>query len=508
MTTAAVESTKATRREWIGLAVLILPCLIYSMDLTVLNLAVPHLSEALQPGAVQLLWIIDIYGFLVAGCLATMGTLGDRIGRRKLLLIGAAAFAGASLLAAFAPNADLLVGARALLGVAGATIAPSTLSLIRNMFHDDGERTFAIGAWGTSYAVGGTIGPVLGGLLLEYFWWGSVFLLAVPAMAGVLVLGPRLIPEYKSPGAGRLDIASAALSLSAVLGIVYGLKEIAQNGITMLPVLAIIAGIAIGAVFVRRQRRLPDPFIDLALFRKPAFSAALATNILGVFVVFGSFLFTAQYLQLMLGLTPLKAALWMLPASVTTIIGSMSAPLIVRLVRPTVVVAGGLGLCSLGFLILTQVDGRLPLLIAGMLISSIGLGPVFILTTDLIVSSAPPERAGSAAAISETGAEFGGVFGIAVLGSIGMAVYRAAVAGAIPSDVPAAAARAARDTLGGAAAAAGQLPGETGRVLIAAARGAFASGYVTVMTVCALLALALAVTAAFFFRKQAAPAGV
>ncbi len=506
MTTAAVENTKATRRAWIGLAVLILPCLIYSMDLTVLNLAVPHLSEALQAGAVQLLWIIDIYGFLVAGCLATMGTLGDRIGRRKLLLIGAAAFAGASLLAAFAPNADLLVGARALLGVAGATIAPSTLALIRNMFRDDGERTFAIGAWGTSYAVGGTIGPVLGGLLLEYFWWGSVFLLAVPAMAVVLVLGPRLIPEYRSPGAGRLDIASAALSLTAVLGVVYGLKEIAQNGITALPVLAIVAGIAVGAVFVNRQRRLPDPFIDLALFRKPAFNAALATNIFGLFVVFGSFLFTAQYLQLMLGLTPLKAALWMLPASVTTIIGSMSAPLIVRLVRPAVVVAGGLGLCGLGFLILTQVDGSLPLLITGVLISSIGLGPVFILTTDLIVGSAPPERAGSAAAISETGAEFGGVFDIAVLGSIGMAVYRGGIADRIPPDVPAAAARAARDTFGGATAAAGDLPGPTGDALLTAARDAFASGYVAVAAISALLALTLAVIAAFFFRKQAAPA--
>ncbi|HZP19085.1 MAG TPA: MFS transporter [Bauldia sp.] len=506
MTAPTVTPAKATRREWIGLAVLILPCLIYSMDLTVLNLAVPHLSEALQPGAVQLLWIIDIYGFLVAGCLATMGTLGDRIGRRKLLLIGAAAFAGGSMLAAFAPNADLLVGARALLGIAGATIAPSTLSLIRNMFHDDGERTFAIGVWGTSYAVGGSIGPVLGGILLEYFWWGSVFLLAVPAMALVLILGPRLIPEYKSPGAERLDLASAALSLTAVLGVVYGLKQIAQDGLHVLPAAAILAGIAVGVVFVRRQRRLPDPFIDLALFRKPAFSAALATNVFGVFVIFGSFLFSSQYLQLMLGLSPLEAALWMLPASVTTVIGSMSAPLVVRFVPPAMVVAGGLGLCSLGFLILTQVDGSLPLLIAGMLIASIGLGPVFILTTDLIVGSAPPERAGSAAAISETGAEFGGVFGIAVLGSIGMAVYRGMIAERIPPDVPASAAKAARDTLGGATAAAGDLPGATGDALLMAARDAFATGYVTVAAISALLTLALAVTAAFFFRKAPAPA--
>src|SRR5688500_3884930 len=209
----AAEAPKAGRREWIGLAVLALACVVYAMDLTVLHLAVPSLSADLQPTSAQLLWIIDIYGFMVAGALITMGTLGDRIGRRRLLLIGAVAFSLASLLAAFSTSAEMLIASRALLGIAGATIAPSTLSLIRNMFQDPGQRTFAIGIWVTAFSLGGAIGPIVGGALLEFFWWGSVFLLAIPVMGLLLVLGPFLLPEYKDPDAGRLDLFSAALSL-------------------------------------------------------------------------------------------------------------------------------------------------------------------------------------------------------------------------------------------------------------------------------------------------------
>jgi DHA2 family multidrug resistance protein-like MFS transporter len=227
--------SRAGRREWIGLAVIAVPCLLYSMDLTVLHLAVPQLSADLKPSSAQLLWIIDIYGFLVAGSLITMGTLGDRIGRRRLLLIGAAAFAVASVLAAFSTSASMLIATRALLGLAGATVAPSTLSLIRNMFLDPHERTVAISVWVTSYSVGGAIGPLIGGVLLEYFWWGSVFLIAVPVMALLLVLGPRLLPEYRDPNAGRPDVVSAGLSLAAVLSIIYGLKKIAQDGPGWLP---------------------------------------------------------------------------------------------------------------------------------------------------------------------------------------------------------------------------------------------------------------------------------
>ncbi|HET7875964.1 MAG TPA: MFS transporter, partial [Methylomirabilota bacterium] len=291
----------ATRREWIGLAVIALPCLLYSMDLTVLNLAVPHLSADLRPTGAQLLWIVDIYGFLVAGSLITMGTLGDRIGRRRLLLIGAAAFGAASVLAAFSRTAEMLIASRALLGVAGATLAPSTLSLIRNMFLDPEERTVAIGVWVTSFSVGGAIGPLVGGVLLEYFWWGSVFLLAVPVMVLLLLAGPRLLPEFRDPGASRLDPVSAGQSLAAVLLVIYGLKRVAEHGPAWGPAVVVAAGLLVGAAFVRRQRRLADPLIDLTLFGSPAFTIALLTYTLGTFVAFGVYIFIAQYLQLVLG---------------------------------------------------------------------------------------------------------------------------------------------------------------------------------------------------------------
>jgi DHA2 family multidrug resistance protein-like MFS transporter len=243
---SVVATRRAGRREWIGLAVIALPCLLATMDLEVLNLAIPALTADLQPSSAQLLWIIDIYGFMVAGSLITMGTLGDRIGRRRLLLIGAAAFGATSVLAAFSTSTEMLIVTRALLGVAGATLAPSTLSLIRNMFADPGQRTVAIAVWATSFSVGAAIGPLLGGLLLEWFWWGSVFLLAVPVMVVLLLVGPVLLPEYRDPDAGRLDLGSAAMSLVAVLAVIYGLKQLAQDGLGWEPTLTVLAGLAVG----------------------------------------------------------------------------------------------------------------------------------------------------------------------------------------------------------------------------------------------------------------------
>src|SRR5262245_3934216 len=241
---ANADAPRAGRREWVGLAVLALPCLLYSMDLTVLHLAVPALSAALRPSSAQLLWIIDVYGFLVAGSLLTMGTLGDRIGRRRVLLCGAAAFSVASVLAALSTSAGMLIGARALMGVAGATLAPSTLALIFSLFRDPRQRSLAVGVWVSAFSAGGAVGPLLGGVLLERFWWGSVFLLALPVMALLLVLGPRVLPESRAPAAGRLDLLSAALSLAAVLAVIYGLKEAAQDGFGPLPAAAVLAGLA------------------------------------------------------------------------------------------------------------------------------------------------------------------------------------------------------------------------------------------------------------------------
>ena len=476
-----VAAPRAGRREWIGLAVLMLPTLLIVMDLTVLHLAVPHLSEDLQPTSVQLLWIVDIYGFMIAGSLITMGTLGDRIGRRKLLLIGAAAFGLASILAAFSSSAGMLIATRALLGIAGATLMPSTLSLIRNMFLDPRQRTTAIGIWVSGFSVGSAIGPLIGGFLLEHFWWGAAFLLGVPVMAVLLIAGPLLLPEYKDPKPGKFDLLSAVLSLAAVLLVIYGLKQVAQEGIGLLPLLSVAAGLTVGVIFVRRQQVLPDPLIDLRLFRVPAFSASLVTYTLGVFVAFGSFLFIAQYLQLVLGLSPLEAGLWSLPGAVTSIIGSNIAPVIVRRVRPAYVVAGGLALAAFGLGLITLVGtDSLALIVIGNVLMSLGFGMTFTLTADMVVGTAPPERAGAASAISETGAEFGGALGIAVLGSIGMAIYRSKVAEGLPAGIQADAAAAAQETLGAALAVAGELPAELGAALTSVAHGGFISGLHTV----------------------------
>jgi DHA2 family multidrug resistance protein-like MFS transporter len=468
---------RATRREWIGLAVLMLPTLLIVMDLTVLHLAVPHLSEELKPTSAQLLWIVDIYGFMIAGSLITMGTLGDRIGRRKLLMIGAAAFGVASVLAAFSTSAGMLIATRALLGIAGATLMPSTLSLIRNMFLDPRQRTTAIGIWVSGFSVGSAIGPLVGGALLENFWWGSVFLLGVPVMIILLIAGPLLLPEYKDPHPGRFDFLSAILSLAAVLLAIYGLKQIAQEGVAVLPILSIIAGLVIGVIFVRRQQTLTDPLLDLKLFRVRAFSASLVTYTVGVFVAFGSFLFVAQYLQLVLGLPPLQAGLWSLPGAIVSIVGSNVAPVLVRRVRPAYVIAGGLALAAVGSVLIAQVGvDSLAFVVIGNVLMSFGFGMTFTLTADLVVGTAPPERAGAASAISETGAEFGGALGIAVLGSLGMAVYRSQVAANLPAGVPAEALATAQETLGGAVAAAGELSADLGNALLSAAHNAFVSG--------------------------------
>lgn len=485
----------AGRKEWIGLAVIALPCILYSMDLTVLNLAVPALSADLKPTSTQLLWIMDIYGFLVAGLLITMGTLGDRIGRRKLLLIGAAAFGLASVFAAFANSAGMLIIARALLGIAGATLAPSTLSLIRNMFHDDRQRTTAIGIWIASYSAGGAIGPLVGGFMLEYFWWGSVFLIGVPVMLLLLFLGPMLLPEFKDPDSGRLDLASTILSLVAVLSIIYGLKQIAAGETNWMTLLAILAGILLSAAFIRRQKRLTDPMIDLQLFRNKTFSSALLIYGLGGFFMFGSFFFTSQYLQLVLGLSAMQAGLWLLPTFFAFIAGSLLVPRFVKNSRPAFVMSVGLVIGALGFALLStvSVDSGLNTMVIAGFIYSFGLAPVFTLTTDYIIGSAPPEKAGMASAISETGAEFGAATGIAILGSICTAIYRSSISSGLPSGIPADAARIANDTLGGAMAEAEKLPAELSAPLMHAAKEAFVQGFhfTAILTAVAMGALAI-----------------
>ncbi|SNQ47254.1 MFSAntibioticEffluxPump (modular protein) [Frankia canadensis] len=425
---------RAGRREWIGLAVLALPTLLIALNNSVLHLALPHLSADLRPSSAQLLWIMDIYGFLIAGSLITLGARGDRIGRRRLLIIGAAAFGAASVLASFSTSPTSLILARAALGLAGGALMPSTLSLISTMFQDPRQRTVAIGAWMTCFSVGSTLGPLFGGLLLEHFWWGSVFLLSVPVMLLLLITGPILLPEARDPDPGPLDLISAAMTLATILLIVYGLKRLAENGVDGEAILITAAGLALAVAFAVRQRRLAVPFLDHGLFTKPAFSASLGTMTLSILAMAGTQLFITQYLQLVEGLTPFVAGLWMIPGAAGLILGTNLGPALARRVRPATIVGTGLLVAAAGYGLLTQLptsSGLAVLMIATFAIG-VGLGPMMTLSTDLIVNSAPPEKAGSASATSETGGELGMALGIAVIGSVGNAVYRSDMSGAVP----------------------------------------------------------------------------
>lgn len=498
--TLMTPNPKATAREWWGLAVIALPCLVYAMDLTVLNLAVPALSRALSPSASELLWIIDVYGFLVAGFLITMGTLGDRIGRRRLLLIGAAFFAVASVLAAFARTPAELIALRALLGVAGATLAPSTLSLIRNMFHDETQRQFAIGVWITAFSVGSAIGPLLGGWLLEHFWWGSVFLPAVPVMLLLLVLGPRLLPEFRDEHTGRIDPASVVLSLSAVLSMIYAIKVMAEHG-PSLPRLALLAaGMAIGARFLRRQGQIDYPLLDLRLFAIPTFRTAIMAYALSCLAMFGIYIFIAQYLQMVLMLSPLQAGWATVPWALGFVVGSMVlAPRLAARFAPGRVMVWCLAAASLGMLAMVGSDGpwALWVLVAGMIVVSLGMAPVFAIGTEQIITAAPPERAGAASSIAETSAEFSGALGIALFGSAGTLIYRQQLAQAGVANLP----PEALTTLGGALKVADHMPGDAGKRLIVEAQAAFTDALQLTALAGAVLVLLASVLAARMLRR-------
>ena len=337
-----------------ALVALTLPVLLISMDATILGFAVPRLSEDLEPTSAELLWIIDIYSFVLSGLLITMGNVGDRIGRRRLLLFGAAAFSVASMAAAFAPTPLALIGARALLGVAGATLMPSTLSLIRNIFMDDRRRQFAVAVWATMFSVGAVVGPIAGGLLLEHFWWGSVFLVGVPVTTALLLIGPRVIPESRDPDPGPFDILSSVLSMAAILPLIYGMKIVAERGWSTVVAPSVVIGLIAAWAFVRRQRVLAVPMIDLSLFAVPKFRVAITGNLLTCVGFAGSTFFVTQYLQLVLGLSPTRAALQLLPGAAAGVISTMSAPAMTRRFGTFAVITTGLATGAVGFLLLTQ----------------------------------------------------------------------------------------------------------------------------------------------------------
>jgi DHA2 family multidrug resistance protein-like MFS transporter len=473
----AMENTpgpRAGRKEWVALGVLMLPLLLVSMDVSILYFAIPYISQDLEPSATQQLWILDMYGFVLAGLLITMGALGDRIGRRTLVLTGAAVFGAASVAAAYAHSADLLIAVRALLGVGGAALMPSTLALIRNLFRDEKQRGKAVTIWTAVMTTGISLGPVVSGLLLEHYWWGSVFLINLPAMVLLLALVPFLVPESTPAVRGRLDPLSAALSLGALLPVIYGVKEWARHGYQPLPALGITVGLVLGFAFVRRQRHLTHPVIDLGLLGRRAFGGPVLANLLAMFATVGMAVFLTQYLQSVLGLSPFTAALWSLvPAAGVAVMAPIGAALAQRIDR-AYVMGGGFLVSACGFLWLTQIraDSALWFTLVGASVYAGGLVAAMTLANELALGAAPPQRAGSAAAVLESGQELGGALGMAVLGSIGAAVYSRDMSDALPSDMPHA--EAVRETLGGATAA--KLPAAMADAVLVAARDAFTHG--------------------------------
>jgi MFS transporter, DHA2 family, multidrug resistance protein len=494
--TTANTRPGAGRREWVGLALLGLPTFLVTMDFSVLYLAVPHLTADLAPSGIQQLWIVDIYGFLIAGFLVTMGTVGDRIGRKNLLLIGAAVFGIASAAAAFSTSPEMLIASRALLGVAGAAVLPSVLALVTGMFTDQKQRSRALAIYLTCFMAGLTLGPLVGGVLLAYFWWGSAFLVAVPGIALLLVFGPSLLPDQRAPRAGRLDPVSLLLSLAAILPFVYGLKELARHGWGWVPAVALVSGVAAGVVFVKRQRRLEHPLLDLRMFGNRTFSSALILMFVTSVVGTGTLLLVTLHLQNVAGLTPLAAGLLLVVPNVLMIIGNLSTPPLANRIRPAYLIAGGLFVAGVGYLIFTLADSTSgpEMIVVAMCVVMLGTGPLAAFCNHLAMGAVPPDKAGSGASIVQTTNEFGLGLGIATLATLGTAVYRSNVEGAL-GNVPPDVADAARESIDRAVAAAGRLPADQSGDLLAAARDAFTSGVHVVGIVSAIFYAGLAVLA-------------
>ncbi|GAA2460084.1 MFS transporter [Streptomyces macrosporus] len=490
-------STQRAPGRWLALGVLVLAVLLVAVDATVLGLATPYLGEDLQPSGTQLLWIGDAYSFVIAGLLISMGSLGDRIGRKRLLLIGATGFGLVSALNAYAQTPEMMIVARALLGVAGATLMPSTLALIRNLFLDPRERSLAIGIWSAAASAGMAVGPIVGGLLLERFWWGSVFLINLPVMALLVLVGARMLPESRNPSPGPWDLPSVLLSLIGMGGVVYAIKEGAADGFTWPTLVAGLLGAAALWAFVRRQRGLPIPLVDVRLFRSRGFSGAVLANLLTILGLSGLLFFLSQYLQLVQDRRPIEAGIAELPAAVGAVVAGLVAGAAARRFSVRAVVSSGLAVIGLALAVLTTLGQSTgyPLLGTALLVVGFGAGLSFTITSDVILTAVPREQAGAASAVSETAYELGTALGIALLGSVVTNIYQDFTG---PTGTP----EAAHESLAGAVVAAAHMPGDAAAALLQAARASFVDGVALAAGVGAGLLLLAAAVAWFLLRGQ------
>ncbi|MFN3003422.1 efflux MFS transporter LfrA [Mycolicibacterium wolinskyi] len=494
--------TQTPRRAWLALAVLTLPVLLIAIDNTVLAFALPSIAEDFRPAASTQLWIVDVYSLVLAALLVAMGGLGDRFGRRRLLLIGATGFAVVSALAAFAPSAEYLVAARALLGVFGAMLMPSTLSLIRNIFTEASARRLAIAIWASCFTAGSTLGPIVGGALLQHFHWGSVFLVAVPILLPLLVLGPKLVPESRDPNPGPLDLTSVMLSFTAMLPVVWAIKTAAHDGLSIAAAAAFAAGIASGALFVRRQKRSATPMLDIGLFSYAPFSSSILANFLSIVGLIGFIFFISQHLQLVLGLSPLTAGLVTLPGAVVSMIAGLAVVKAAKRFAPQTLMIFGLVFVAAGFILilLFRHDLSVAAIIASFVVLELGVGVSQTVSNDTIVASVPAAKAGAASAVSETAYELGAVVGTATLGTIFTAFYRAKVE--VPAGLTPEQAGDAAESIGGATSVAADLPAATAAQLMDSARTAFDSGIAPTAIIAATLVLTAAAVVAITFRGQ------
>ncbi|MEU6719660.1 MFS transporter [Nonomuraea sp. NPDC046802] len=484
-------------QKWGTMAIASVGGLVISIDLTALHLAIPRLVTDLRPSATQILWIADGYAFALAGLLITMGWLGDHIGRKRLFLIGVGAFAAASTLTAYAPNAELLIAGRVLLGGAGATFMPSALGLIRNVFRTHHERAMAVGMFSGVSALGVGLGPLVGGALLDHFWWGSVFLCNVPVMLAMLVAGVVLLPESRDPGSRTLDFPSVVLSAAGVVGCIYSIKEMAANGIEVTRSLVGIAGLVLLVVFIRRQPRLADPLIDFRLFRIRAYSGSIVINMIAMFSIIAQSLVFAQYWQFVLGWSPWQAGLAGLPSAVGGMIGGAAlSPLLTNLLGRARAIAVGLvigaGAFGASAVLLHQHPNYL-LVFPAIMFTGVGVSVTLAITSDTILATVPKTQAGAASATSETASQLGAALGIALLGSVVNAVYRSEIS--VPSGITGDLAARVGGSLAEAVEAAADLPADLARQAVAAARSAFVDALHINLYCTVALALAAAVTA-------------